>query len=529
MLLTVGHKYDIVSMYAALFPHAKQIYSPQFYRRYQMTEKQIQKRNLWCFPLGTIGRDMVYTLINNFLFTFILFTRELSNSQLAAITGIMVAARIFDGLNDPIMGNIIERTRTKWGKFKPWLLAGVLSTSAVIIFLFNNKLQGWPFIWAFGICYFAFSITYTMNDISYWGMIPALGTDANTRNQFTSRATLFAGFGGTFASVMIPMLTAGAMTLGGNSKSAYGIIAIGIGILAPLFLLFTLIGVRENRDDMQTAPAPVSIKKVVKTITRNDQLMWIGLAFVIQQVGNGVVMGGMGSTYIYITYGYRGGLYSLFTTVGLSVTALLMLFYPMISRHLHRKKLMSLLMILSIIGYALMVVSMFAPVSFSFWVLTIGYMLANFGQYGFYLIMMISILNTVEYNEIHFGTRDEAIIASLRPFLTKVASALTVLVTSVTVMAFKVNDITNQIQAYENQANAGHITEAEKLNLIDQVIAGVEKSQTGGLLLVMVILSLVMMLASYFIYRSKYKIDEAEYEQLCEELARRKKEAARLN
>ena len=295
------------------------------------------------------------------------------------------------------------------------------------------------------------------------------------------------------------------------------------------FLLFTIIGVKENRDDMQTAPAPVSLKKVVTTITRNDQLLWIGLAFVIQQVGNGVVMGGMGSTYIYITYGYRGGLYSLFTTVGLSVTALLMLFYPAISRHMHRKKLMSLLMILSIVGYALMVVSMVAPSSFSFWVLTVGYMLANFGQYGFYLIMMISILNTVEYNEIHFGTRDEAIIASLRPFLTKVASALTVLVTSITVMALKVNNITNQIQALENQANAGHITEAEKLNQIDQVIAGVEKGQTTGLLLVMVILSLAMMLISYFIYKKKYKIDEDEYERLCTELARRKKEAARLN
>ena len=487
-----------------------------------MTEEQRKNRNLWCFPLGTVGRDMVYVLITNFLLTYIMFTRELTNSQLAAITAIMVAARIFDALNDPIMGNIIERTRTKWGKFKPWLLAGGLSTTAVIIFLFNNNLQGWPFIWAFGISYFAFSITYTMNDISYWGMIPALGTDANGRNQFTSRATLFAGVGSTLASMLIPMLTAGAMTLGGNTKTAYGIIAIIIGILAPAFLLITLFGVKENRSDMATKPQPLSFKKIISTITGNDQLLWISLCFLIQQIGNNIILGGLGSTYIYFTYGYRGGLYSTFSTVGVSVTALLMIFYPVITRHTTRKKLMGILLIVAAAGYVLMLASMAVSGMLAFWVLTIGYMLGSFGQYGFYLIMMISILNTVEYNEYKRGTRDEAIIASLRPFLTKLGSAITVLVTSLTYMIFKVTDFTNQISSLENAANAGSITEEQKLSQIDAVLTGIDKGQTTGLLLVMVVLSCVMLFISFLIYRKKYTIDEAEYDRICKELEERK-------
>ena len=84
-----------------------------------MDENKINRRNLIMFPLGTVGRDMVYSLVTNFLLTFVLFTRSLTAAQLSAITAIMVGARIFDALNDPIMGNIIERTRTKWGKFKP--------------------------------------------------------------------------------------------------------------------------------------------------------------------------------------------------------------------------------------------------------------------------------------------------------------------------------------------------------------------------------------------------------------------------
>ena len=74
-----------------------------------MDEKQT-KKNLLFFPLGTIGRDMLYALFTNFILLYILYTKNLTTAQLAAVTAIMVAARIFDGLNDPIMGNLIERT-----------------------------------------------------------------------------------------------------------------------------------------------------------------------------------------------------------------------------------------------------------------------------------------------------------------------------------------------------------------------------------------------------------------------------------
>ena len=187
-----------------------------------VTEKKRKKRekNLIFYPLGTIGRDMMYFLFNNCILTYILFTKQLTSQQLLAITAIMVAARIFDALNDPVMGNIIERTHTKWGKFKPWLLIGVVSTSVVIYLAFNSKLQGWPFIVFFGIIYFAYSITYTMHDISYWGMIPALSRDADLRNQYTSRATFFAGVGSTLASVLIPIFTTGDKAIGGNAGTA---------------------------------------------------------------------------------------------------------------------------------------------------------------------------------------------------------------------------------------------------------------------------------------------------------------------
>lgn len=490
-----------------------------------MDDLKTRKRNLIMFPLGTVGRDMVYFLFTSCIMTFVLFTRDLTNAQFGAITAIVVAARIFDALNDPIMGNIIERTRTRWGKFKPWLVIGIISTSVVVYLAFNTDLQGWSFVWFFGVIYFLYSIAYTMHDISYWGMVPALSSDANARNQFASRATLFAGIGGTLASVLIPMFTIGDKAIGGSTTTAYGVISLIICIIAPLFLCFTIFGVREKRE-YNDAP-PVSLKKIWKSITGNDQLLWISLIFLLQQIGNGLIVGGIGSTYIYFDFGYNGGLFSLFTIVGMSVTAFLMIFYPAISRKIPRKKFMGILLAVSMVGYALMLIaglSMPAEMP-KFWVVTVGYMLSNFGQYGFYLVMMISIINTVEYNEYLSGDRDEAIIASLRPFLTKMSSALIVLITNVAYMIFGVTKYTNRISDLENECARSLITEQDKISSIGSVINGIEPGKTLALLICMIVIPCVLMPLSYILYKKHYKLDEEEYNRICEELEVRKAQA----
>lgn len=491
-------------------------------------DSKTTKKNLWMFPIGTVGRDIMYNLVTSYLLAFVLFTRNLDTAQLSAITVIMVAARVFDALNDPIMGNIIERTRTKWGKFKPWLAIGILSTSLVIYAMFNTKLQGWAFVRFFGLMYFAYSITYTMHDISYWGMVPALSSDADTRNKFTSRATLFAGIGGMLAASLIPMLTAGESAIGGNAVTAYGIVALGAAILGPLFLSFTIFGVTEERNaDDEPAP-PVSFKKIFSTITGNTQLVWIAVIFLLQQIGNGIVLSGIGQTYIYVEFGYKGVFFTMFQMLGMLVTGFLMIFYPAISKKFGRRKLMRMLMAISFAGYIFMMAAGFIPLpsAVKFGVLTFGYMLANFGQYGFYLIMMISIMNTVEYNEYEHGVRDEAIIGSLRPFLTKMASALTVAVANLTYIIFGILKYTNGISQYEQAASEGIMSAEEKADAITALLSGVQSGQSLGLLIVMTVVPLALMYASYVLYQKKYILDEAEYERICKELDARKTENA---
>ena len=238
----------------------------------------------------------------------------------------------------------------------------------------------------------------------------------------------------------------------------------------------------------------------------------------------------MGSTYIYFEFGYEGGLYSLFTTIGMSVTALLMLFYPAISRRTTRKALMKKLLLVSSAGYLLQMSAgllhagtvMLGGMDLKFLLITLGYMLANFGQYGFYLIMMISIINTVEYNEYMCGTRDEGIITSLRPFLTKLASALTVVIATATYLICRVTQYTNGISSFEQAANAGHISDAEKLQSIKALLQGVGHSQAHGLLLCMTVLPWGLMILSHVLYQKHHKLDEVEYDRIVAELKERR-------
>ena len=484
-----------------------------------MDETSIKKRNLWMFPLGTMGRDMMYNLVTNFLLTYILFTKGLTAAQLGAITAIMVAARVFDALNDPIMGNIIESTRSRWGKFKPWMVIGILLSCIVVTMVFSTNLVGWDFVILFGVFYFCYSISYTMHDIAYWGMVPALSSDAAARDQFASRATLFAGVGGTLAGIVIPMLTTGSGTIGGSAHVAYKVVAIGVCILAPAFFCFTIFGAKERREPVSESRSSVGLKKVVRTIMRNDQLRWIALIFLIQQVGNGIAIGGLGSTYLYFEYGYDGGLYSLFTTVGMSATAFLMIFYPVISRKINRKPLMNIMAGISLFGFLLMLLSRIISAA-GFVLITAGYMLSNFGLYSYYLIMMISIINTVEYNEYLTGDRDEAIIASVRPFITKMASAVIVMITTGSYILSGVTNFTNQISDLESAAALSTITEAEKLASIQAVVGGVGEPQKMLLLLCMTVLPCALMLLSNYLYQKKYTLDEAEYARICKELAK---------
>lgn len=135
-------------------------------------------RNKWLFGVSGIGRDMSYQLIASFLLTYIQFGMTLSIVQFTTISLLIgVGGRIWDAVNDPMMGAIIEGSHMKFGKFRPWILMGAVLTGAIIIAMFNvQSLSGWSFVVFMAVTYLLWESAFTMNDIGYWSMLASLSS-----------------------------------------------------------------------------------------------------------------------------------------------------------------------------------------------------------------------------------------------------------------------------------------------------------------------------------------------------------------
>lgn len=504
---------------------------PNVISRLKTELKKPFTKNMLMFSLGTIGRDFLYFLFNSFLMTFILFTKTIDNKMLTAVGAIIVVARIFDALNDPIMGGIVENTRTKWGKYKPWQLLGAVLTGAVIISVFCVKLDGWSYIGFLAFAYLMFSITFTMNDISYWGMLPSLTSDEHERNKLTSCAQLLASAGVGLASLLIPLFTTGSLAKWG-APTGYKVIGIISAVLMVLFQLFTILGVKEK-------PLPpikpdksdrLTLKKMFQTIAKNDQLLWCALIMLIFSIGTGVVGGGLLTMYVYFEFGYEGG-YTLLIGLGYGIlSTLFTATYPWLSKKFGRNKILYSAGIATVFGYALMLIFALAiptgaPKSSEwfakFILIAVAYAIIGYGA-GFYMIMVINMANTVEYNEWKYGQRNESLIFSLRPFTAKLSSALTqALVIGVYAVA-SVTTYTNAISNIENEASKNLITNKVKMEKITDIINKVSLQDRQILVSCMCIIPIVFMFVALIIYKKKCTLSETRLAEMVRETEARK-------
>lgn len=504
---------------------------PNVISRLKTELKKPFTKNMLMFSLGTIGRDFLYFLFNSFLMTFILFTKTIDNKMLTVVGAIIVVARIFDALNDPIMGGIVENTRTKWGKYKPWQLLGAVLTGAVIISVFCVKLDGWSYIGFLAFAYIMFSITFTMNDISYWGMLPSLTSDEHERNKLTSCAQLLASAGVGLASLLIPLFTTGSLAKWG-APTGYKVIGIISAVLMVLFQLFTILGVKEK-------PLPpikpdksdrLTLKKMFQTIAKNDQLLWCALIMLIFSIGTGVVGGGLLTMYVYFEFGYEGG-YTLLIGLGYGIiSTLFTATYPWLSKKFGRNKILYSAGIATIFGFALMLIFALAiptgaPKSSEwfakFILIAVAYTFIGYGA-GFYMIMVINMANTVEYNEWKYGQRNESLIFSLRPFTAKLSSALTqALVIGVYAVA-SITTYTNAISNIENEASKNLITNKVKMEKITEIINKVSLQDRQILVSCMCIIPIVFMIVALILYKKKCTLSETRLAEMVRETEARK-------
>lgn len=446
------------------------------------------KRNMYCFGLGTIGRDMLYTLVSMYLIYYLTEILQVSNRSLWAISIIMLCARVFDAFNDPIMGVIVDNTNTKHGKFKPWIVFGAIASGIITALLFFDfGLSGTSYVVLFGVLYLLWGITFTTNDISYWSMMPTLSLDQKGREKIGAFARITANIGlFTVVVGIVPITNALGVSLG-NIKTAWFAFAVILAAIMWAGQSITVFGVRESRGKFKQEEQ-TNLKGMVKALFGNDQLLIVAISMALFMIGY-VTTTSFGL--YFFKYAYKNeAMYSIFALVlGVSQLTALAVF-PLFSKRFNRKTLYSAATILVFLGY---IVFFFSPMNMIF--IGLAGVLMFVGQAFIQLLMLMFLADSIEYGQWKLHKRNESVTFAVQPFINKMGGAI----------------------------SSGVVGAVVILSGINSAATPTDVTASGLLLMksAMLIFPPICILAGYLIWRRFFKIDEPFYAHIVGDLKSR--------
>ncbi len=449
--------------------------------------KDLDTRNKYYFGLGTVGRDMFYAFEANALLYFLSDVLSLPVWVFAAASMALSILRIFDALNDPITGLVVDNIRSPWGKFKPAIVVGEIFSVIFYLMLFGNIGKGWGFVIVFAVSYFLWDVAYGINDIGYWTLLPALTQDQKQREKNGTFARICANIGTYIIMVGWQPITQ-AM---GNTPKAWFIIAVVLSVFFVGFMCFTLFGVKEPRRQPR-GEEPTSLKQMWRALAGNDQLMWTTLSMALFMVGYTATVG-FAIYYMKYLFGNEGMYVVVVAACGVTQLTTLAL-YPKLAALMNRRKLYTLATALVVVGYLVFFVAEISLV-----LILVGAVLVFAGQAMIQTLMLMFLADTVEYGEWKLGKRNESITFSIQPVVNKIGGALSTGLVSLTLIfsGIKIDNTT-----------ADSIDAAGKLMV-----------KTA-----MFVIPLIFIVVGYIIYLKKYKISEGFYADMLKDLKERETE-----
>ena len=469
---------------------------------------KLQTKEKVSYGLGAVGKDMVYMLSASYI---LYYYQDLLGLNAAVMGAILMAARVFDAFNDPIMGIVVAKTRTRFGKFRPWLLIGTL-TNAVILFLMFSAppaLSGGGLAAYAAATYILWGVTYTMMDIPFWSMIPAFTESGKEREGLTTLARSCAGVG----SALITILTVKAVSLLGGVKSdmtdaakrtaeisGYRWFSLIIAVLFILFTVFTCLTIKEKSTvDVKTS----TVGEMFRALFRNDQAVTVVISIVLINCSLYITS----NLLIYFfKYDFVRGTeldwnnyYTLFNAFGGGIQILsMMLFYPLLRRKLSNISIFRLSSLMAIGGYAVLFLILFVGhVNLVVLLIPAFFIFAAFGMLT--VLTTVFLANTVDYGELKNGTRDESVIFSMQTFVVKLASGVAVFIASICLSLAKIAE------------NTDAVTTAA---LSDQSVL--------ILRIFMTVLPIIGMLFAALVFRKKYILTDSRLAEISEELKSRR-------
>ena len=378
------------------------------------------------YGVGAIGLDLSYGMFYSYLSYYLSSVLGLQEGFLLLITPI---ARIWDGINDPMMGTIVDNTRTKHGKYRPWILIGAICNAVVLFLLFTSfGMSGLPLYIYIGVMYILWGMTNTMADIPYWSMVPSFTSEEKERNLVATVARSFSGIGQGIISILTPiicpLLSSGITDAKGYSASGFSRWA-GICGVALVFFALVCVLITKEKNVVYGEKKKFSLKQIFSVIKNNDQLV-VFIVFAMLSNAGWYLTSSTAVYYFTDTLG-NSKLQSLFQTIGTVGSVLGLLVVPVLSKWFSKRTTYTISLSTAIVGYALMLIT--GPIlKLNVVIMDVCYILASVGVSSMFVSQTIFLADIVDYGEYKNGERNESITFSMKGFLQKMAYTMQTIV-----------------------------------------------------------------------------------------------------
>lgn len=452
------------------------------------------------YGLGAIGKDMVYMLSASYILYYFQDTLGVSSVAMGII---LLVARIFDAFNDPIMGVIVAKTNTRWGKFRPWLFIGTLTNAVILYLMFAAPVSLTPggLVAYAAVTYILWGVTYTMMDIPYWSMIPAFTKSGKEREGLTTLARSCAGVGSSLVVVFTMMIV--KMIGGADEVKGFKYFALIVAVLFVVFITITCINIKEEADvNMETA----TVKQMFKSLLSNDQAMTIVIAIVL--INSSIYLTSNLVIYFF-KYDFGGtgwyNSYTLFNMFGGAIQILsMMVAYPLLRKKFSNIKIFYITLASAIIGYAVLLGIAFTNMQ-QVYVLFIPAFFIFAANGVLQVLTTVFLANTVDYGDLKNNRRDESVIFSMQTFVVKLASGLAAFIAA---MCLAVNSLKSGTEVSDTD---------QKIDFSLNVAA----SSKTGLRMTMTILPVIGLIIAIMVFRKRFILTEEKMVEIESEIKTR--------
>lgn len=464
-----------------------------------MSEKKEKKKGgigqYLGYGVGAIGLDLSYGMFYSYLNKYLTDVLKLSANFLLILTPL---ARIWDGINDPMMGTIVDNGKFKMGKYRPWILMGSLLNSVVLALLFNNLfgLSGVSLYVYIALMYILWGMTNTLADIPYWSMVPSFTNDPKKRSLIATTARTFSGLGQGIVSIGAPILM-GLVSITTDPLTGEKVYDERTFMIMSLtcavgLILFTTISISTVKENHRTPSSEkFSFKKIFTVAKNNDQLLVFMLFAMLSNAGF-YMISGVGAYYFDVVVG-DSTKQSSFNTLGAVGSILGLAVIPVMMKFTSRRRTYQFSLCLAIAGYIGMLVS--AKSFSSLTGMGVCYLIAQTGTASMFVSQTVFLADIVDYGEYKMGFRAESITFSMKGFLQKMAYTIQTIILYAGL----------SISHYEGDLHSANPQAAH-----------------SAISAMMLVLPMILMALSLIIFSTKFKLTDKKMEEITAQLSKSK-------